>query len=747
LLTLVADTEKREEDEWLAEIEPDRTYQIYGDRSLQSDGVPASGKLYLRLEKDGDFVQIADFSPGVDPRRNTLSAYRRTLYGFQQSFTGDRVALETFGTREDSFRRLDEFRLRGTSGPFDLSSDDIVRNSETVEVVTRSFAPDGPVVDSDVLVRGIDYELEYDIGRIILNAPLSGVDRAFRPRFLRVIYEVEERAADDVWIYGSNARLALSERLSLGMTFSREDGEATGRDVAGSNVLYAFDDDSWIAAEISHAERQSLQGDTEAGSAGRLAFERETETYQLDGQVVIADQGFDNLGSGVRGGTATAEGTLTYRIDENHDLVERVEVFRERQRDQDSASAETLLTRRLSERLTVGGGHRFAWSRQENDGATTSVTSNAVVGVAEYQPELVPGLALSLRGEQALAEGDRWRIGSGADYTLGGSGALSATYEVLSGFDARGRPDDDGLRHRWVAGIVQPLSEHVDVYSEFRDELEVDAGQAAALGFRSRYGWDNGVRFRLNGERTLDLGEGDDDGYGASLRLLSPNSEALEWSLRLEYADDDGGSDWLADVATGVRLSRTLRMLLRNRVLFGDGRPGVDERLKVGLAYRNPSQSDFAGLLGYEFRVEPIGAGGRDSRHILRADGNLELTRDARVWSQVATRTTDVETLELAAASTAWLTRARLTFDLDPVWSVSGMASVFGAAQEAGLSLGAGLELARRIAQGQVAVGYNHFEYAEPDLDEDSIYNRGVYVRYSLIIDESTLAGLLEAFE
>lgn len=752
LLTVIADSEKREEDEWVTDIQPDRHYPIYGDGSLQHDGGSATGKLYLRLEKNGNFVQIADFAPTANARHDMLSAYRRTIYGFQERYEDGGFSFETFATRESSTRRVDEFRLRGTSGPFDLSRDDIVRNSETVEVITRASAPDGPVIETRTLARAVDYELDHDIGRLVLNQAVSGNDTQLRPVFLRVIYEVDEGEGSDLWVYGGSGRVAVTEHLSFGASLSREDGDDEGTDVTGFNTSYEIDENTWATAEFAISQSEDpLLGDT-SGRAGRVELRRDGERLSLSARAIVADDGFENPGAGLIGGTATISAEASYRLDERWTFVETIDLDRDQTGNRDSAALESLLRTRLSEEVSVAGGHRFSWAQREGredeeERESNVVQTHALVAHVNYRPAFVSGLELNSRAEQGLVEAERRRFRLGADYILPSEGRLHGSWEALTGFDVRGRPDNDGFRQRWTAGIVQPVFEVVDLYSEYRNDGSFGAENNAAMGFRTRYEFGDGLRLRLTGERVLDLGdEGDDDGHSASLRLLSPTSEDGEWNLRIEMSEDESGVDWLADGATGFRVSDALTALLRNRIIFGSGTQGIDDRLKLGLAYRNRERSDFAGLLGYELRTEPISDGARNSRHILRADGNLRVTPTVTLWNQIAGKIAQTDFSNQTFSATTLLTRGKVTVDVHRDWSLSAMGSLFGTADGGGVSYGAGAEVARRFGDGLLAVGYNHFQYSDGDLNGESIHNRGIYVRYSLAFDETTLAGLLEAF-
>ena len=129
LLTVAIDTAKRrgQEDRELYEaIDPNAYYTLYGDRSVQAHDAESRYPVYMKLEKNTAQILFGDFN--TDLNDSELARYSRNLSGLKASQDGETFSATVFAAETNQGFVKDEIRADGTSGPYQLSQRDIVRN-------------------------------------------------------------------------------------------------------------------------------------------------------------------------------------------------------------------------------------------------------------------------------------------------------------------------------------------------------------------------------------------------------------------------------------------------------------------------------------------------------------------------------------------------------------------------------------------------------------------------------------------
>ena len=158
-------------------IEADRYYPIYGDDSQRKDMAPSRSKYYARLEWDRNYVGYGSHTWSM--QNSQLITDAKSVEGAQmylQTATDEtthawnsRVAATVSDIREAY--AADKFVSTGGTLYY-LSNDEVQEGSEYLEVL--SFSRDTKMVISRKrLLRGIDYDIDYDSGRIWLSRPMG----------------------------------------------------------------------------------------------------------------------------------------------------------------------------------------------------------------------------------------------------------------------------------------------------------------------------------------------------------------------------------------------------------------------------------------------------------------------------------------------------------------------------------------------------------------------------------------------
>ena len=308
-------------------IDPDDYYPVYGDDSTLEEGAPTSGRFYLKVEKDGNYLLWGNFRnevKGAEYLRN-----ERTLYGLQgawssaaQTDQGEPVGrVVAYTASPDNLPQRDIFRGTGGSVYF-LKRQDISIGSETITVEVRD--PDtGRVLDRQSLVYGRDYDINYIQGVVTLTRPLSGstgggvVTGADEDVNLVVQYEWTPAALDvDGMSYGARAEVWATDRLRLGVTGMVETTGTADQTAVGADVLWQLSEDTYVKLEYAESDGPGFasslstdggltinDGAALAGTGAALRFEGRADLRDIgagiDGYIGAyaerRDEGFSTL--------------------------------------------------------------------------------------------------------------------------------------------------------------------------------------------------------------------------------------------------------------------------------------------------------------------------------------------------------------------------------------------------------------------------------------------------------------------
>ncbi len=289
-------------------MDPSNLYPTYGDDSTSYDDAPTSGRFYLKVQKEASSLTWGDFKSNIDG--TTFLRQSRGLYGAELRYvtpsvtaSGDpRATVTLYAAQPDTLPQRDI--LRGTGGSvYFLSRQDIDIGSETITIETIDPVT-GRVVGRAVLTEGVDYQIDYLQGVLILTRPLgSSADdgglisegSGSLDANLVVQYEYTPTTGDlDGSSVGGRATIAASDRLTLGVTALSENTGAADQRMTGADLRYELGESSFIEAEVAQ---------TDGPGIGR--------SFSTDGGLTITSNGIGG------GGKAQA-----YRFDSHFDLVE-----------------------------------------------------------------------------------------------------------------------------------------------------------------------------------------------------------------------------------------------------------------------------------------------------------------------------------------------------------------------------------------------------------------------------------------
>jgi hypothetical protein len=271
-------------------IDPGDVYPIYGDDSTSRDDTPTDGKLYLKVEKQGNYLLWGNYKSRL--AGNALLRSERSHYGAQavwktQEHTkkGDaRAQVELYASKSDTISGRDVFQGTGGSIYF-LQRQDVIIRSETISVEVRDPIT-RQVLSRRVLVAGVDYNLNYFQGVITLTSPLQSTttegvvaSAGGEANTVNLVAQYEyapTAASTDGLSAGGRLQAQVTDNLRVGTTVVREDAGVADQDAVAADVLFEFGENSYVRMD---AARTSGPGFGAAFSTdGGLIINNDTTT-------------------------------------------------------------------------------------------------------------------------------------------------------------------------------------------------------------------------------------------------------------------------------------------------------------------------------------------------------------------------------------------------------------------------------------------------------------------------------------
>ncbi len=242
-------------------IDPDYHYSTFGDDGTVEEMAPTLGKFYLRAEHGDDYAMWGNFK--TDYAGNELAQVDRGLYGGNAEWKADsttafgerRAVVSGFAAEPGTIAGREEFR--GTGGSlFYLRNQDILTGSERLRIEMRD--KDSQLVTGTVELRpGLDYDIDYLQGRVLLSEPLSstGGDNMLvhngglsgDEAWLVARYEYTPGFDEiDTLTTGGQAHVWVNDHVGIGLTGSSSSGDAEDSGVLGVDLTLRKTTETWL---------------------------------------------------------------------------------------------------------------------------------------------------------------------------------------------------------------------------------------------------------------------------------------------------------------------------------------------------------------------------------------------------------------------------------------------------------------------------------------------------------------------
>ena len=645
LLTAAIDTDKITSQKLFRDIDPNAYYPVYGDASSKLYDAQSADRLYVRVDKDKSYLLYGDFNTATTDNANKLSVYSRALTGAKAHYQTDNVQANVYVAKTANKGYVDEQPARGISGPYAVERPNAIANTETVELVVRNRAQPAVVLSRTRLARYSDYDFEPFSGRILFREPVPSVDENNNPIYIRISYEVEEEFGDKHWVGGFDAKLKLSDNVSFGAAYAKDNDKQTPYEIAGANIEVKLGSKTYVVAEVAqskgtNAYNQNFSSITETnplvsteGKAARLEIRHEGDDLKARVYATKSDPGFQNASAGVVAGRTELGANINYTVSPNLELsANALNTKDESGGTTNGASRESagvtaaykvndmfkveVGVNSVKEHLINGSGGAVSnvgtglnnssipgWGF---NGTGLLATPSTVLSAPSEIPSVIdneytsgrikligtlsPQAQLYAEYEQAISDTEKKRITVGAEYKFSEKSRIYASHELSNTLTGVYGLANDGTRNASTivgmsSGISLPFLPDGQVYGEFRAAgPSGNKDIAAVAGIRNLWQVNPAlsVTTALERQQIYQATGEEHEATAASLGVDYLYNPSNRVSGKLEYRISDIQEQWLGTLAYTRILSENWSAMAREAYTRTEGR-GLDTSKGVQL--------------------------------------------------------------------------------------------------------------------------------------------------------------------
>lgn len=785
LMTLAFDSDrKRADSRFGGTIDPSAYYTVYADRSEQRYDASSLRKLYLKLERPQFYALFGDYDTGIDEPE--LARYVRSFNGGKTEFRNDRASVMAFVADAPTTHRRDEIQGNGLTGPYVLGGRRLLANSERITIETRDRLRSNVIVDSRLLTRNIDYDIDYAAGTLRFREPILSRSSALDPQFIVADYEVDGIGASKLNVGGRVALRTRDQKLQVGATVIHDADDAGRTDLGGVDVRYRPNAATEIRAEIA-ASRSTKSG--QAGHSSGLAWQVEAEHHAGKIDLLAYAQQRD-AAFGVGQFNSVEAGSRKVGIDGRISLTERLK-FNGSAWHEDflGSSARRDAAKAGLEYRTNAGSLRAGLTTATDHLADGTSASSTLLSLGATKRLLGNRLELDAQSDLALANTDsvdfptRYRLS--ARYSLNHSVALIGSYDITDGKSVRSRTARLGFDLTPWAGAKIALSANRQDIAEYGPRSFAAFGLAQSWVVNKHLTLDasvdgNRTLGRINPSKVLNpLQPVASGGFLSGDGTLTEDFVAVtagatwradRWTItgRGEFRDGDkdnrygltlgalrqigegkaigGALNWFTARTAGGAETRTLNAQIAWAHRPSDSNLSLFDKLEV-------RDDRVTGAIAGVTSVLDVGLNVTGNAHSLRAVNSLSAN-----WSP---RSGDGEWLDRTEIALFWGTRyvadrygdddvkgwsnlvgGDIRFDLGRHVELGGAGSVRVGLGARGIAYSGGPQLSLSpIVNSWLTLGYNVVGFHDRDFSTDRYTRSGPYVTMRLKFDQLSLAG------
>jgi uncharacterized repeat protein (TIGR01451 family) len=306
LLTVAYDSAKqRAEQRLFGVIDPDTYYTVFGDGSERRHDAASRKRLYLRIESRAFYALFGDIQTGFE--QTQLTRYQRAMTGVKGEVRTGGLHVQGFTARSVTSHRRDEFQGGGITGPYRLSSRDMVAGSEQVAIEVRDRFRSEVIVERRALTRFVDYDIDLASATVTFKTPVLSRDPDLNPQIVVVDYErlSSGESGTNAGLRADWTRADGAIRVGATAISDIEDGRRT--EVAGLDLRLRKGTTMELRAEVAANRRNGqtalgwlIEAERHDGRLDILAYARSADPEFGLSQLSGAERGRRKIGYDMR---------------------------------------------------------------------------------------------------------------------------------------------------------------------------------------------------------------------------------------------------------------------------------------------------------------------------------------------------------------------------------------------------------------------------------------------------------------
>ena len=773
LMTMSVDTSKHKrtgntDGDFLGEIDPNAYYTLYGDRSYQDFEGVSRYPVYVKLEKRQAYAMFGDYDTNITEGR--LTSYNRRLSGLKAEYLGDNLQVLGFAAETNQGFAKDEIAADGTSGTYQLSSQRVLAQSEEIVIETRDrFRPD-IVLERKVMVRYLDYTLDYYTGQLIFRLPVDVSDAEFNPNVIVVDYETAEDAERNITYGGRVQTQIMDDKVQIGSTFVHEDGSSLQGGIeqnqVGIDVIAQVTENTQLRAEYAITENKGSAND---GRADAILAEVIHTSENFSGEAYFREEeagyGVGQLNSntsGVRRYGAKA----AYKFDEFEDEEtgrrgnRRVEAqaFREENLTTGNSrnTAEVLATHE-GELMTISGGLRA--SKDElvglDDRQSLLAVGRASVRVPKFDATIQVSHEQPLGGKDEVSAHPQ-RTTIGVDKNLKDKATLSVRHEILNGADTKSNNTIVGVSTTpWKGTTISANSDLLTNDSGRRlgatvgldQQVQIDENWSLSGGLRNRNVIEQkGTFIEVAPDAAISPLETNED-FTSAYVGAAYRDDVMSGSVRIEGRNSSVGDTTTVSAGVARELSEELSFAGSARALFNklDDQSQDSSQLDVrlGAAWR-PRNEDTIIFDRFDVSHDKNVRGETETKVVNNIAINQMITDRLQATANYGVKHVTTEIGGQKLKSWNHLLGGEARFDVTEKVDIGlrGSYLTSNGTNSAQYSFGPSIGVSP-VKNIWVSAGYNIKGFKDDDFEAAEYSRKGVYLQMRLKFDQNTARGLL----
>ena len=558
-------------------IDSEKYYPVYGDSSKVESKVNTAGKLYLALNSE-DFKAVWG-NYKVSYSENQLVDLRRSLYGFNLDYD-NRFSFDSYLYQPFSMHVQDELETTGGILYY-LSRDDLILGSESIKVELRDADTDR-VLESRELIPGIDYDINYLQGRLILKTDFDegmssliesndGEDKYYILADYDFEYEYEGNNFNSFGIESSYGFTDDSKIIFNYIEDQNENGEAYK--VKAVNLDYDIFEGGNLDLEWAQSEsvlsgryfsndgginyQQINLNNPDQAQALKIDYRQKllnSENAYYEAYYQDKDQGFTSGSSYLENDIRSAGFRIESRTEE---LKSSISFDLHRENNNDSDTLGLNFKNKVNENLDLDLGMNYEIEKNEPQNSSSLIAALGLDYKLSESKKLYASQQLTVLNSENAEDNDittlggeiksdKWRFnteGKTGDKESLLFGAAYRINEFSEFYTEHEKNFGDNYGVETSIGTSSKLNEDTSVFGEYRveeDNSELKRSNVIGLDFSPLDKWLFSIDYSLS---DVESSEGDNFdreiiGLGANY-----NEQQLKSSSRLEYRKDENSSE------------------------------------------------------------------------------------------------------------------------------------------------------------------------------------------------------------